>query len=54
MPWSAHGTCGSAGDTRVDDAGWAYDDALPAAGPIAGRIAFYSEEVEVAVDGGTL
>lgn len=38
------------GDTQVDDAGWSYDHPLPAAGPLAGRIAFYSEKVEIEVD----
>lgn len=43
-----------AGATRVDDAGWVYDEPLPAAVLIAGRIAFYSEKVEVEVDGGEI
>jgi uncharacterized protein (DUF427 family) len=40
-----------AGDTEVDDAAWAYDEPLPVAGPVAGRIAFYSEKVRIEVDG---
>jgi uncharacterized protein (DUF427 family) len=40
-----------AGGTRVDDAAWVYDEPLPAAGPVAGRIAFYSEKVTIALEG---
>lgn len=35
----------------VEDAVWVYDDPLPAAAGIAGRLAFFNEHVELEVDG---
>jgi len=40
----------SLGDDLIDIA-WSYAEPFPAVAPIAGRIAFYSEKVEVVVDG---
>jgi uncharacterized protein (DUF427 family) len=39
------------GDTVHPDLAWTYHYPLPAAGPIAGLVAFYNEKVDIVVDG---
>jgi uncharacterized protein (DUF427 family) len=50
---TAHSWTALVGDRDVEDVGWTYraGDTRPEGDPIAGRIAFYDERVDVTVDG---
>jgi uncharacterized protein (DUF427 family) len=58
---SAHSTCPFKGEasywsvevngTRHDDVVWSYPTPIPDAAPIAGRLCFYNERVDLVVDG---
>src|SRR5437660_1332560 len=44
--WSA-----SAGDQVLEAVAWSYEQPIPAAAAIAGRVAFFNERVDILVDG---
>jgi uncharacterized protein (DUF427 family) len=44
--WSAR-----AGDQRLDDIAWSYEEPIPDAAPIASHVAFFNERVDIVVDG---
>ena len=50
---TAHHLSAVIGDRVVDDVAWTYEvgDTQREGDPVAGRIAFYDERVDVAVDG---
>ena len=48
-PYKGTASYWSFGD--ADDLAWTYDDPIPAVAPIAGRIAFFNERVDLVVDG---
>lgn len=40
-----------AGDLALDDIAWSYEQPIPDAASIAGRVAFFNERVDIIVDG---
>ncbi|MBV8952344.1 MAG: DUF427 domain-containing protein [Actinobacteria bacterium] len=40
-----------AGDAVMKDVAWSYEEPIPDAKPIAGRVAFFNERVDIVLDG---